>query len=349
MNASLISYRRGLMLLGVAALAACDTDRSVGPNPAGIPSTAAMAKAPAGGKATGKINITIVDKNQQPLSVGGAQFKVMLLATAPITVDDNGPQDADPALGAVQVKNLVAGFYSICQSAMPSGYAVSSPVCTSVAVNNGAVSVQFIDLAFARGVFGAMDNALNYVTGAVFDLYDPTGVMRGQIKDNTAPDLDPTPGKVELQLDVEGSWAVCPVSAPSGYVFASPPGCHNIEAKHGDVVGTTDIWVYPFYSAAWAVSNGTIQPDGFYTPLGPSTFSITTPNGGFSTTIVDNGATDYDKRIGMFAIKLPAAGWYSFCQTVAPANHKIASPTCKRLEVKYAAPAWGSWFISFPN
>jgi len=357
MNATMLSFdRRGLRLsslalLGVAVLAACDTDRSVGPSPTVIPTTAALAKGPAAGKTGGKVLISIVGKNQQPVTVAGAQFSLAIAGQAAITAIDNGAQDADPTAGVVQVKGLTGGTYTVCETATPTDFALPTSNCTSASVpSNGSVSLTFVNLTMARVKFGPRDNTLSYVGGATFGLYDTDGAFVGQFADNSAMDLDPTWGKFELKFAVEGTWLLCHGTPPAGYIFYPAAAmCYPIEAKHGEYAQMADIWVYPYYSAAWEVTSGAVTPDGYFVNIGPSTFTVGAATGAFNATIVDNGANDYDPRLGKLAIKLPAAGGYTICQTVAPANHKLASPACKRVDVKHGTPAWGAWFISFPN
>lgn len=353
MNASMISDRRALRLstialLGIAALAACDTDRSVGPNPTTVPVDAALAKSPS--KIGGKLVITIVGKNQQPVTVTGAQFTLAAPGQAAITAIDNGAQDADPVAGVIQVKGLTAATYDICETTAPTDHVLPTPNCASASVpNNGSASLTFVNLTMARVQFGPKDNAMNFVGGASFGLIDTDGKLVAQFADNAAPDLDRTWGRFELKFAVEGTWLLCLGTPPAGHVFyPAAAQCFPIEAKHGEYAQMADIWAYPYYSAAWAVTNNSVTPDGYYVPVGPSTFTVGAATGGFTTTIVDNGANDYDQRLGMLAIKLPGAGGYSICETVPPAGHKLANPACKRVDVKMASPAWAAWFINLP-
>lgn len=81
-----------------------------------------------------------------------------------------------------------------------------------------------------------------------------------------------------------------------------------------------------------------LTPDGYFVNIGPSTFTVGAATGAFNATIADNGANDHDPRLGKLAIKLPAGGEYTICQTVAPANHKLASPACKWVDVNHGMP-----------
>ncbi len=66
-------------------------------------------------------------------------------------------------------------------------------------------------------------------------------------------------------------------------------------------------------------------------------------------TIVDNGANDFDPRVGRLAIKLTGEGYYTICQTVMPAGYSAPSPSCKRVQVFEGEPTNADWFYNPPN
>ena len=53
-------------------------------------------------------------------------------------------------------------------------------------------------------------------------------------------------------------------------------------------------------------------------------------------------------RSGSCRGKLPAAGDYTICQTVAPPNTEIADPTCKTVTIKLGALEYAGFFNSKP-
>ena len=334
-----------LALLGVVALAACDNDRPLGPNPTTIPTTAAQAKNQNKG---GKIVITIVDQNQAAPASAGAMFSLQASGQPSITVTDNSAQDADPITGVVAVKGLSAGLYEVCEKIAPTDYVLANPGCVNATlVSGGSAQVQFVNLTMGRAQFRTIDYAFNYIGGAVFKLRDSTGATLAQFTDNSPPDLDPTPGRFELKFATDGLYSLCGVTPPPGHLFVSS-GCVGFTVNHGQYSSMPEFWVFPPFSAYWHVTDGTSTPDGYATLIGPSTFEVVGGSNGFSATIVDNGANDFDTRLGRLAINLPDEGWYTVCQTVAPINHQSATPNCKRTEVRKLAPGWGEFFFNYP-
>ena len=101
-------------LVGLAALAACDNDQTIGPNPAAIPTGASQAKV-----ANGSLFITIVDHNNTAPSTVGAQFTVADANNGiGLFLVDNGPGDTDPTPSVLRMTGLL-GSYTVCQTAAP--------------------------------------------------------------------------------------------------------------------------------------------------------------------------------------------------------------------------------------
>lgn len=350
MYKTLLSNRRRTLrlssaLVGVALLAACENDRPLGPNAASGPTTPSLSK----GK-VGTLVITIADKQNMPPTTLGAQFTVAKSGGPTYIGVDNGPGDGNPTIGVIQM-SLAAGSYTVCQTVAPTDYVMPSQACQPATLGAGSVvQVNFLNLMMARATFRVIDYASNYIGGAELALRDTTGAFIAKFTDNSPPDLDPNPGRVELKFAVEGLYSFCWMSPPAGYVFPySPPGsCVGFHVTHGEYTQGADVWVFPPFSAYWHVTDGTAQPDGFATLVGPSTFQVTDASGAFSTIITDNGPNDFDTRLGRLAIKLPADGQYDICQTVAAPKTNLANPPCKRAEVKYAVPAWMEFFFNYP-
>ena len=351
MKATLISFdRRGLRrsslaLLGAVTLAACDDERPLplGPNPTSAPTEASLAKGVKGGT----LIITMVDQNQSTVGTLGGQFTLAKTGQPTYFGVDNGPGDGDAATGVIQRNGLVGGAYTVCQTVAPTDYVMANPACQSVLVIAGGVAqLQFVNVTMARATFRTIDYAFNYIGGAEFKLRDSTAAVIAQFVDNTGPDLDPNPGRFDLKFAVEGTYSICPVTPPPGYLFPFPAGCVGFQVTHGKESPMPEFWVYPPYSAYWHVTDGTWTPDFYAVLIGPSTFEVT--GNAYTATIVDNGANDFDTRLGRLAINLPDEGWYTVCQTVPPINHQNATPSCKRIEVKKAVPGWGEFFFNYP-
>jgi hypothetical protein len=103
---------------------------------------------------------------------------------------------------------------------------------------------------------------------------------------------------------------------------------------------------YPTFSAYWQVTDGTVGADFHYNLIGPSTFTVVNALGGAPITVVDNGVNDIDGNLGKVAVKLPAAGTYSICETVPPNGYWNAQPACKQVPVATGEAGWAEWFIN---
>ena len=326
-----------LALAGVVMLAACDNDKSVGPNPVtSMPTSPSLAKA----TGTQTLTITLVDQNASPGTTLAAKFKVTSSAGGPGSlVVDNAPNDGNSAIGTILMKGLAAGSYEVCQTIAPTDYVLPAAPCKTVIVGGiVAASVQFVDLTVARVRWRIMDHIGNGIGGAVIKVHD--GNAWSTITDNSSLDLDPAPGAFEVKAP-NGSYSTCPKAPPAGWVF-SAPNCFGMPAPHGQTTDFPGFGVNPEFSVYFAAANY----DGL---AGPSEYEIKAVSGNFSAKLVDEGVNDaWTGWLGRMWIKLPAAGDYQICQTVAPPNTAIADPACKTITVTFGVLADAGLFVSKP-
>lgn len=326
-----------LALLGAVALAACDNDQSVGPNPVpSVPTAPSLAKA----SGTATLTITLVDQNGDPVKTLAAKFKVSSSAGgAGSLVVDNAPNDGNNNVGTILMKGLAAGSYEVCQTIAPTDYVLPATPCKTVIVG-GIVpgAVQFVDLTVARVKWRIADMLENRIGGAVIKVHD--GIGWSTIADNSTLDLDPAPGLFEVKAP-NGTYNICPKTAPTGYVFMSPY-CIGMPAPHGQTTDFSGFGVNPEFSVYFAAANY----DGL---AGPTEYEIKAVGGNFAAKIVDEGVNDaWTGVLGRMWITLPAEGDYQICQTVAPPNTAIADPACKTVSVKLGVLTDGGLFVSKP-
>jgi len=311
-----------LALLGALALAACDTDRPLGPNPKTIPTEASAAK----GIQTNSFSVTIVDQNGSAPSTVGAQFTVAQSGQGlAVFLVDNGPGDNNPTPNKLTMKVTNSGTYTVCQTVAPADYVLPSPACKSVMVGGILPALlTFVDPTAPHvswAVRDALDDSL--IANAVFK--DGQG---NTITDNSPSDLDPTPGKIEVKTTL-ATFEVCTAGNPPGYVwFVASIGCVTTATNPGQTTALPAFYANPEASMHWyiLVSN--------YTGFGTA-YTITAAEGGWALKLADNGPEDMISGSGMIYLKVPAAGWYTVCQTVGPINGQPADPACQRIEVKF--------------
>jgi len=349
-NACLLP-RRGsrlaaVALTSVALLTACETDNSVGPN-AGLPTSASLAKL-SGPNSSATLVIRMVDQNNNviPALAAWAKFTVELKGQSPMDVIDNGKRDADLTVGIVRVSGLAAGTYTVCQTVAPTNRVLPPNPCATIALVAGRIgSIDFVNLAKARIRWSTKDYVGNLIGGMEFSFQHPDGTFV-PFSDNLIPDLDPTDGKVELQVDTEGFYTVCEVGLPAGYV---PPQqqmvfCFTKELKHGQITDAASWVVYPQFSMYWGVSNGVMDSTFNLIPIGGASFTVSSSLG--TMTVVDNGANDIDQRPGQIAVKLAGESYYTICQTVVPAGYSAPTNPCKRIQLYEGDPTFAGWFIN---
>jgi hypothetical protein len=188
------------------------------------------------------------------------------------------------------------------------------------------------------------------VGGMSLRLRDAQGIPIVDFRENSAPDIDPTPGKLEMKL-AEGEYSICMMAAPVGYWFVGiqAESCIWFHTKRDSIAQLPPITSYPFHSVYWGVSDGTVDSSFSLIPLGPSTFTVKNKMSWKTVTVVDNGENDFDPALGKFALILDTAGDFEICQTDATPGYYKAQPWCQTATVVSNVPNFAGWFISAKN
>ena len=181
--------------------------------------------------------------------LGGAQFTISPDPTDGVgilTILDNGPGDADPALGQILVNNALLGTYTITETVAPLGYVIDADPTRVVIVTVGDVDagdrragIRTIRASARRSDFhnslipvpvGSIawekrDAAGLLLGGAQFTISpDPTdGVGILTILDNGPGDADPALGQILVLNALPGTYTVTETVAPLGYVLDADP------------------------------------------------------------------------------------------------------------------------------
>lgn len=329
-----------LVLMGVALVAACDTDETVAPKPAAAPTIPEAAQPQLLPGKTGSIAIKLFDQNKNLIT---GQYYTGFEIKSPSGkiwwANDNLQNDADSTWGVLVLKSLVPGQYRVCATSMPYGYGVVGQTCRYPGVYAGSTTGAFFDYA-PEAVFKweVKDDGGNLIGGTTFRV-DSTNVQFQNVTDDTPPDVDPVSGQFTIPIRFEGTWTACLDQLPAGYVIApNQPKCasRDVKMQTGWHLGT--FLIVPIYSANWTVTDGV-------TAIGPSTFEVL--SGAIKITVVDNGMNDYNPTLGKMAVKLPSAGPYSVCEIIPPVNHWNANPSCHRIAVEDGVPASAGYFINY--
>ena len=317
--------RYALAFLGVAALAACETDRSFAPTTAQPPTSAALAKGKGGGGAGGSLRIALVNKLLGPLSAGGATFTGTKSGQLKFTVTDNGPNDAEPAVGIVEVTGLTGGNYTVCQTVAPVGFIRSTNCPVASLGGNTPPLVTFVNPAEPHAIWAVFDViSKDTIGGATFTMDKNDGSPVITIADNSLLDLDPRPGVFEVKSDKEVVASICMATPPVDRIKNPNLAECNIEALTAAEVAVSDWSVnLPLFVYWSAGTNEGATLDG--------TFSVTGPNG-FSIVVIGNSQYDLAQN-SQYYVKLPSAGSYTVCQTVLPAGKKADEQPCRQVSV----------------
>src|SRR5678815_5914571 len=127
----------------------------------------------------------------------------------------------------MQLINLSNGQYTLCQAYAPAGYIIANPLCQDVGIGgSGPTQVTFVDAAIPHAKWAARDGvSLDSIGGAWFKIDEGSGPV--DVVDNSAIDLDKRLGVFDVKLKANGeSVKVCPILAPVGRTWSSPPkGC----------------------------------------------------------------------------------------------------------------------------
>src|SRR5690348_15200721 len=338
------AVRRASVALFIAAatLAACDTDRTVSPTPTPPRQAPATTGSMESRTASGNMILKAVDVNN--VLLGGAQYKIIGPQLVVMTVTDNDQHDTDPTFGIVHLVNLPVGTYKICETIAPAQFALPDPPCRYATISGGVTTTVW---PFVSGVrpyvqtgFVGIDSAR--VAGGIITVKDSTGTPVMLVADNSGSDTDKRDGYVMFQLPGAGQFSVCGAGSAGYATLNGQSQCITLTFKIYTVNSFAPFQLYPAPSIAWGVRD----PSG--PPIGPSTFTIARVGSPWMITVSDNGPNDLDPRVGLFIVKLPAAGTYNLCQTAAPLGHAINNPPCGPAVVVGANAAVFAYWFSDP-
>jgi hypothetical protein len=337
------------VLLAVSVLAACDKNEPTAP---GLKPTTPSAYQSGGHIPVSGISLKVLDEKNAVVKYYGAEFEITGPFGSDKIVDDNGPDDTDFALGQIMVTGLVDGQYTICQMNSAQGFAIIlGTQCVTGTLNpGGQLTASFFNPRPPYVQWNATDDVGNMVGGASsFTVKDSLGKGLTITDGDALSDSNPWAGGLQTSLSHPGTWTICEIVAPAGYLKPAGQPCATVVVNWGGI-GWAGSFANNFpYSINWGVTEGVLDVNNNYVPLAGATFTVQYSRGLSKTTIVDNGPNDYDPRPGRVAMKLASAGIYTVCETQAPANHWLPKPPCQTTNVAYATPAFDGWFLTPPS
>jgi hypothetical protein len=222
MSSTHLSFRGAIrhasvVLFAAATLAACDSDRAVSPisNSAKLPSAGSSALYPGG---RGDLVLGSVNGDMTSIKVLGSSYDVIEPIGDTIKVVDNGQFDSDPAAGTIKLKQFLAGKYTACPLTAPNGYALPQTLCitTTVAAGSGA-GIGFLAYLAPSLFWDVRSTALDVIGPGTYTVSTKRNLVKFQVTDNGANDLDPTLGRVAVKISGTGTFSVCESSPPAGY------------------------------------------------------------------------------------------------------------------------------------
>jgi hypothetical protein len=334
-------------LLAASVLAACDNNEPT--SPAATPKATAANASRGGQIQPAVISWKMLDEKNAVVKYDGAMFEVSgPYGYHKIFYDNSYPEDGDPALGQVKLVGMNDGQYKICQVDVAMGFTLlPASQCFSGYLGVGAqLTFTFFN---PRPPYVQWDAVTDVGTllggGATFTVKDSLG-SGPTVTDDQWPDNPPQPGALQIGLAHPGTWTICETQAPAGYLIPAGQPCSKVVVNWGDIGwGGSFVNSLP-YSMNWGVTEGVVDANNNYVPLGGAKFTVQYGRSLSKTSVDDNGQNDYDPRPGRIAMKLGAAGTYTVCEVQAPANHWLPKPPCKTVSVAYATPAFVGWFIT---
>jgi hypothetical protein len=188
-------------------------------------------------------------------------------ATNPLTVIDNGVNDADPDAGQIKLNNVCPGTYVVTETVAPSGYAkdddltrsvtVASPTLNQVIGTQGSDDPGNTDESDFHNRLGSLEwekrqevgspphplqGGATFTVGGVSGPFACTGNATNPITvvDNGVNDGDPDPGQVLVSNVCLGSYTVTETGAPGGFLVDDDPTRTVIvsESDLNNVIGT---------------------------------------------------------------------------------------------------------------
>ena len=294
------------------------------------------------------INLKMLDEKSAVVKWMGAEFEIWGPFGLHKIIDDNAGDDSDFAYGQIKLVGFVAGQYKICQINVAMGFL---PPPTGQCVNGylgvgGQLSYTFFNPRPPYLQWNATNDVGTPIGGgASFTVKDSVG-YGWTITDGTWSDSDPFAGGLQTSVSHTGTWTVCEIAAPTGYVKPAGQPCTSVVVGWGDIKYVGAFKNNLPYSLNFGVTEGVLDASNNYVPLAGAKFTVAYQRGLSKFNVDDNGQNDYDPRPGRVAVKLAAGGSYTVCEVTAPANHWLPKPPCQTINVAYATPAFVGWFIT---
>jgi hypothetical protein len=334
----------GIMLVA-SSLAACDKTDPLSPKPM-TPNKPLGVQIP-----QSVISFKMVDQKNNIVKYEGAMFEIFGPFGMDKIIYDDGPEDSDQTPGQVTLYGMVNGQYKICQIMTAQGFLMppTTPCFSGVLNPGGQLTGTFFNPWPPYLQWNATNDVGTLVGGgSKFTVKDSVGAGWTITDDDPLSDSNPWEGGLQTSVSHPGTWTICEIAPPAGYVKPAGQPCVNIVVDWGSIGFAGGFANNLPYSASWGVTEGVLDLNNNYVPLAGATFTVAYQRGLSKTTVTDNGPGDYDPRPGRLAMKLGAAGSYTVCEVTAPANHWLPKPPCQTMYVTYNSPAFVGWFITPP-
>ena len=227
-----------------------------------------------------------------------------------------------------------------CQDEIPS--APRQPAASSAA-SADRVGADVARLGNGAAVWSVKDGNWDFLLGgAQFLLTGPNNFSRVIIDDVTPGDQDASAGNFKTMGLLPGLYQLCETVAPPKYLIQQIPGFSPCTSLTIVPNGTT--YMSPFFNLhipreTW----GVVDPVG--NPLGNAYFQLHDSTNAVIASGWDNSAFDLDNALGKFLRETPVPGYYTLCETLAPAGFVPPNQACKKfLATAYILPQnLGNW------
>lgn len=146
-------------------------------------------------------------------------------------VYDDGPEDSDQTPGQVTLYGMVNGQYKICQIMTAQGFLMppTRPCFSGVLNPGGQLTGTFFNPWPPYPQWTATNDVGTLVGGgSKFTLKDSVGAGWTITDDNPLSDNNPWEGGLQSSVSHPGTWTICEIAAPVGYVKPAGQPCVNI-------------------------------------------------------------------------------------------------------------------------
>ncbi|MCE9553552.1 MAG: hypothetical protein K8T91_09285 [Planctomycetes bacterium] len=318
-------------------------------------------------------------RDEQGKLLGGATFTIgpvnpLTGSGPPLTVVDNGANDADPDAGQIVVNNVRLGTYTITETVAPTGYELDDDSTRSVKVIAGdlnAVVGSPLGSPPGKDDPGNTDesdfhNSLLPNTGdpgpgtiewekrdeknllqggATFTVANSANTFRRTVVDNGANDTDPDAGQIKVIGIPVGTFTVTETVAPAGYAIDDDAtrSATVTQAALNEVIGS------PLGLPPGIDDPGNTNDSDFHNRLGSiewekrdeknllqggATFTVVNTANTFNLTVVDNGTNDTDPDAGQIKVINIPLDTYTVTETVAPAGYALDDDATRSVTVR---------------